>query len=153
MRLQINGSLHTIPEAWQSERLLFILRELIGLTGAKYGCGEGICGACTVQLDGIAVRSCQLSARDAEKRSITTIEGLSREDGSLHPVQQAWLDKQVPQCGYCQTGQIMSAVALLDENPNPSDDEISDAMSGNLCRCGTYDRIRKAIHLAAEKNQ
>jgi aerobic-type carbon monoxide dehydrogenase small subunit (CoxS/CutS family) len=128
--------------------LLWVLRDRLDLTGTKFGCGIGSCGACTVHLDGVAVRSCQLPAAAASGRSITTIEGLSA-DGS-HPVQQAWVEVQVPQCGYCQSGQIMAAVALLATNPKPSDADIDTAMSGNLCRCGTYQRIRKAIHRAAE---
>ena len=128
--------------------LLWILRDTFGLTGTKYGCGIGQCGACTVILEGNAVRSCQTSLARAAGKRVTTIEGLS-EDRS-HPVQQAWIQDQVPQCGYCQSGQIMAAVVLLASNPNPTDADIDDAMSGNLCRCGTYHRIRKAVHHAAE---
>ena len=129
--------------------LLWVLRDILGLTGTKYSCGIGQCGACTVHLDGQAVRSCMLSVSEAAGKKITTIEGLEAE--GLHPVQQAWLTENVPQCGYCQPGQIMTAAALLAENPNPSDDEIDAAMSGNLCRCGTYQRIRRAIHRAAKE--
>ena len=128
--------------------LLWVLREQLGLTGTKFGCGMALCGACTVHLDGSAVRSCVTPVRAAAGKRITTIEGLSADRS--HPVQRAWLQLQVPQCGYCQCGQMMSAAALLTVNPNPSDAEIDDAMAGNLCRCGTYARIRKAIHVAAE---
>ena len=117
--------------------------------GTKYGCGQGICGACTVHLDGEAVRSCQMTVSDVAGRSVTTIEGLSGGPESLHPVQNAWIEESVPQCGYCQAGQIMSATAMLAETPDPGDEEIRRAMSGNLCRCGTYDRIRRAIRRAA----
>jgi isoquinoline 1-oxidoreductase subunit alpha len=130
--------------------LLWVLRDHLGMTGTKYGCGMALCGACTVHLDGAAVRSCVLPLSAVADRAITTIEGLSPDRG--HAVQKAWLEIDVPQCGYCQSGQIMSAAALLHRNPNPSDDEIDAAMSGNLCRCGTYPRIRKAIHRAAELN-
>ncbi|MCE8033139.1 MAG: (2Fe-2S)-binding protein [Halomonas sp.] len=128
--------------------LLWVLREQLKLTGTKFGCGVAQCGACTVHVDGEPVRSCVFSLSGAEGRSVTTIEGLS-EDGS-HPVQQAWVELEVPQCGYCQSGQIMSAAALLARNPSPSDAEIDEAMRGNLCRCGTYVRIRAAIHRASE---
>jgi isoquinoline 1-oxidoreductase alpha subunit len=128
--------------------LLWILRDTFGLTGTKYGCGIGQCGACTVIMDGDAVRSCQTPLSRAAGKHVTTIEGLST--GRSHPVQQAWILEQVPQCGYCQSGQIMAATVLLASNPNPTDGDIDDAMSGNLCRCGTYHRIRKAVHRAAE---
>jgi aerobic-type carbon monoxide dehydrogenase small subunit (CoxS/CutS family) len=128
--------------------LLWALREGLGLTGTKFGCGAALCGACTVHVDGHAVRSCVTPVAAVADKTVTTIEGLS-PDGS-HPVQRAWLDIQVPQCGYCQPGQMMSAAALLAVNANPSDADIDDAMVGNLCRCGTYARIRKAIHIAAE---
>jgi aerobic-type carbon monoxide dehydrogenase small subunit (CoxS/CutS family) len=128
--------------------LLWVLRDHLGMTGTKFGCGMALCGACTVHLDGAAVRSCVLPLRAVEGRSVTTIEGLST--GRSHPVQQAWLEIDVPQCGYCQSGQIMSAAALLSADPNPGDAAIDAAMSGNLCRCGTYPRIRQAIHRAAE---
>jgi aerobic-type carbon monoxide dehydrogenase small subunit (CoxS/CutS family) len=127
--------------------LLWVLRDLLGFMGTKYGCGIGQCGACTIHLDGVAVRSCQTSAREAAGKRITTIEGLS-ERGD-HPVQRAWVAEGVSQCGYCQPGQIMSAAALLMKKSNPSDADIDAAMSGNLCRCGTYPRIRRAIHAAA----
>ena len=128
--------------------LLWALRDIVKLTGSKYGCGQGLCGACTVHLDGEAVRSCVLPVSAVEGKQVTTIEGLS-EDAS-HPVQQAWQSISVPQCGYCQSGQIMSASSLLATNPAPTDEDIDQAMSGNLCRCGTYPRIRKAIHQAAK---
>jgi isoquinoline 1-oxidoreductase subunit alpha len=127
--------------------LLWVLRDSLGLTGAKYGCGAGHCGACTVHLDGVAVRSCAIPVARAAGKRITTIEGLS-PDGS-HPVQRAWMAEDVAQCGYCQAGQIMAAAALLRSNPRPSDEQIEAAMSGNLCRCGTYQRIRAAVHRAA----
>ena len=127
--------------------LLWVLRDVLDLKGAKFGCGAGLCGACTVHLDGDPVRSCAVSAKDVGAKKITTIEGLSR-DGS-HPVQRAWVELDVPQCGYCQAGQIMTAVALLREKPSPTETEIADAMHGNLCRCGTYVRIRAAIKKAA----
>jgi len=128
--------------------LLWVLRDVLHLTGTKYGCGIGQCGACTVHLDGEAVRSCQTTLAMVAGRAVTTIEGLSAE--GQHPVQRAWVEIQVPQCGYCQAGQIMSAAALLARHRSPSDAEIDTAMQGNLCRCGTYQRIRQAIHRAAE---
>ncbi|HEX2712183.1 MAG TPA: (2Fe-2S)-binding protein [Candidatus Acidoferrales bacterium] len=128
--------------------LLWALREQLGLTGTKFGCGMALCGACTVHVNGDAVRSCVTPVRAVRDKHVTTIEGLSPDRS--HPVQRAWLQVQVPQCGYCQCGQMMSAAALLAVNPSPSDADIDDAMAGNLCRCGTYARIRKAIHLAAE---
>lgn len=128
--------------------LLWALRDVAGLTGTKYGCGKALCGSCNVYVDGEVVRSCVFPVSAAANKQVTTIEGLS-EDGS-HPVQVAWRALNVPQCGYCQSGQIMTAAALLERNPNPSDDDIDNAMSGNICRCGTYTRIRAAIHRAAE---
>jgi isoquinoline 1-oxidoreductase alpha subunit len=127
--------------------LLWLLRDVLGMTGTKYGCGVAQCGACTVHVDGVAVRACQTAVSDAAGRAITTIEGLS-PDG-MHPVQVAWRDLNVAQCGYCQVGQIMSAAALLTQNAKPSDNDIDAAMSGNICRCGTYPRIRAAIHRVA----
>jgi isoquinoline 1-oxidoreductase subunit alpha len=146
--LQINRAKRTV-EAEPAMPLLWVLRDLLNLTGTKYGCGIGLCGACTVHVEGEATRSCQVSVASAAGKQITTIEGLGEKD--LHFVQQAWTAEQVPQCGYCQPGQIMSAAALLAANPKPNDAEIDDAMAGNLCRCGTYSRIRKAIHRAAQE--
>ena len=127
--------------------LLWVLRDTIGLTGTKFGCGLGQCGACTVHLDGVATRSCLTNASAATGKKITTIEGLS--PSSSHRLQKAWIDEQVPQCGYCQSGQLMSAAALLAKTPDPTDAQIDSAMAGNICRCGTYQRIRRAIHRAA----
>jgi isoquinoline 1-oxidoreductase alpha subunit len=135
----------TVPEGMP---LLWVLRDELGLTGTKYGCGIAQCGACTVHLDGEAVRSCQVPAASLDGREVVTIEGLGTPE-ALHPVQQAWIDKQVAQCGYCQSGQIMQAADLLRRKPDPSDEDIDSAMSGNLCRCGTYPRIREAIRAAA----
>lgn len=128
--------------------LLWVLRDVLGLTGTKYSCGIGACGSCTVHLDGKARRSCITPMAEVADRHVVTIEGLS--GAGQHPVQQAWVDEHVPQCGYCQPGQIMTAVALLAENPSPDDNDIDAAMAGTLCRCGTYQRIRRAIHRAAE---
>ena len=128
--------------------LLWVLRDVIGLTGTKFGCGMAQCGACTVHLNGEAVRSCVTLVSRAEGQQITTVEGLSAD--ASHVLQRAWLEEDVPQCGYCQSGQLMSAAVLLRENPQPTDEDIDNAMSGNICRCGTYPRIRKAIHLAAK---
>jgi aerobic-type carbon monoxide dehydrogenase small subunit (CoxS/CutS family) len=144
--LTVNGKSHVVDVAPETP-LLWVLRDTIGLTGTKFGCGIALCGACTVLLDGEAVRSCQTSAREAVGRKITTIEGLSK-DGD-HPLQQAWARDEVPQCGYCQSGQLMAAAALLSKNPHPSDAEIDEAMHGVLCRCGTYNRIRRAIRAAS----
>jgi isoquinoline 1-oxidoreductase alpha subunit len=146
LKLTINNVATTVDVAPDTP-LLWVLRDVLNYTGTKYGCGMGLCGACTVMLDGRAVRSCITRVSAAEDKVITTIEGLS-PDG-LHPVQVAWEALDVPQCGYCQSGQIMSAAALLAQTPHPTDAEIDAAMSGNLCRCGTYPRIRQAIHEAA----
>jgi aerobic-type carbon monoxide dehydrogenase small subunit (CoxS/CutS family) len=147
MKLSVNGrELET--DAAPETPLLWVLRDHLNLTGTKFGCGIALCGACTVHLDGQPVRACQTPAAAAEGRQVTTIEGLSADRS--HPVQRAWLELDVPQCGYCQSGQIMSAVALLAANPSPTDADIDAAMAGNICRCGTYPRIRKAIHRAAE---
>ena len=151
MQLTVNGKVHEV-EVEAEMPLLWLLRDEIGLTGTKYGCGIAACGACTVLLDGEAVRSCQTFAGDAAGRSVTTIEGLGGP-GALHAVQAAWVAHQVAQCGYCQSGQILQAVALLSVTPDPSDAEIDAAMAGNLCRCGTYPRIRAAIHAAARTMQ
>jgi len=129
--------------------LLWVIREQAMLTGTKFGCGIAQCGACTVHLDGAPIRSCVTPVQLAAGKSIRTIEGVRSPDGKLHPVQQAWIDEQVPQCGYCQSGQVMSAVALLESNPEPGDEDIDSAMSGNVCRCGTYPRIRRGIKRAA----
>jgi isoquinoline 1-oxidoreductase subunit alpha len=131
--------------------LLWVLREDLGLTGTKFGCGMALCGACTVHLDGSPVRSCVTPLAAVQGKRVTTIEGLAA-GGRLHPVQAAWIEQDVPQCGYCQSGQVMSAVALLAREPNPTDADIDAAMSGNICRCGTYQRIRAAIKLAAARN-
>ena len=146
-RLNVNGKAVEL-KIDSATPLLWALREQLGLTGTKFGCGMALCGTCTVHVDGNAVRSCVTPIGAVQGKHVTTIEGLSADRS--HPVQRAWLQVQVPQCGYCQCGQMMSAAALLAVNANPSDADIDDAMAGNLCRCGTYARIRKAIHLAAE---
>ena len=146
--LKVNGTKYKV-EAAADTPLLWILRDHLGLTGAKYGCGIGQCGTCTVHIDGEAMRSCALPVSAIGKAPVITIEGLSKT--GEHPVQEAWHEVDVPQCGYCQTGQIMSAAALLKKNPSPSDADINSAMAGNICRCGTYNRIREAIHVAAKK--
>lgn len=140
----VNGERQTV-DVDPAKPLLWVLREQLALTGTKFGCGIAQCGACTVHIDGVAMRSCVTPVSDVDGRQVTTIEGLSSESGELHPLQQAWIDHQVPQCGYCQSGQLMSATALLADNPNPSDADIDAAMSGNICRCGMYGRIREAI--------
>lgn len=146
--LNVNGEDRSV-EADPAMPLLWVLRDLLDLTGTKYSCGIGQCGTCTIHLNGSPVRSCVYPVSGAVGQSITTIEGIS--DHGDHPVQEAWKEMDVPQCGYCQSGQIMSATALLESNANPSDDEIDAAMQGNICRCGTYKRIRAAIHSAAKK--
>jgi len=148
IKLNINGVSHDI-DADPETPILWVLREQMGLTGSKFGCGIGQCGACTVHLNGNPIRSCITPVQAAADRELTTIEGVAGTDGQLHPVQQAWIDEQVPQCGYCQSGQIMSAVALLAANEDPTDTDIDLAMRGNICRCGTYPRIRKGIKRAA----
>ena len=148
MKINVNGNAVDIGDVDPRTPLLWVLRDVVGLTGTKFGCGMALCGACTVHVDGDATRSCVLPIEEVGDRPIRTIEGLS-EKGD-HPVQQAWLDKDVAQCGYCQVGQIMTASALLEKVPAPSDDDIDAAMAGNICRCGTYDRIRSAIKLAAK---
>ena len=147
IRLLINNNPRDVDAAPDTP-LLWVLRDKLNLTGTKYGCGMGLCGACTVHLDGEPVRACLTPVSSVGDKKITTIEGLS--DHSHHPVQLAWIAEQVPQCGYCQSGQIMSAAALLAKTPHPTDDQIDTAMGGNLCRCGVYQRIRRAIHHAAE---
>jgi isoquinoline 1-oxidoreductase alpha subunit len=147
--LRVNGQARDIGEIDPSTPLLWVLRDELGLVGTKYGCGIAQCGACTVHLNGAPVRSCQIPVGNLTNEDITTIEGLAATDGALTPLQQAWIEHDVPQCGYCQAGQLMSATALLRTNPNPSDAEIDAAMSGNLCRCATYTRIRRAIKSAA----
>lgn len=146
--LSINGRRHTVT-APPDMPLLWAIRDLVGLTGTKFGCGVGQCRACTIHLDGSAIFSCQIPVSAAEGREITTIEGVSAK--GLNAVQRAWIEEDVPQCGYCQPGQIMAATALLASNPRPTDAEIDAAMSGNICRCGTYNRVRRAIHRAAKE--
>ena len=143
--LNVNGQTVDIGDIDPSTPLLWALRDTLGLVGTKYGCGIAQCGACTVHLNGAPVRSCQIPVGNLTNEAITTIEGLAGADGTLTAVQQAWVDEDVPQCGYCQSGQIMSAVALLSSNPSPDDAAITEAMQGNICRCGMYGRIRKAI--------
>ena len=147
--LNINGKTQTV-DVDPNTPMLWVLRDHLKLVGTKYGCGIAQCGSCTIHLSGIAVKACVLTVSAVGNQEITTIEGLS--ENADHPVQKAWLEVDVPQCGYCQPGQIMTAAALLDNNPNPSDSEIEMAMNGNICRCGTYTRIKKAVQLAAESN-
>ncbi|MGB8959497.1 MAG: (2Fe-2S)-binding protein [Candidatus Aminicenantales bacterium] len=147
LSLKVNGKQHTV-QVFPDTPLLWVLRDNLGLRGTKFGCGKSLCGACTVHVDGEATRSCVTPVSSVAGKAIVTIEGLS-PDGS-HPVQRAWVAHEVPQCGYCQSGQIMSAAALLAKNPDPSDADIDASMSGNICRCGTYQRIRAAIHEAAK---
>ena len=146
--ITINGQIHK-TDVDGNMPLLWFLRDTLELTGTKYGCGMGVCGSCTVHLDGRAVRSCLMTVKVADGKQVTTIEGLSK-DGS-HPLQIAWLENNVPQCGYCQAGQLMTAAELLTKNPDPKTSEINDAMQGNICRCGTYKRIRKAVADAAKQ--
>jgi aerobic-type carbon monoxide dehydrogenase small subunit (CoxS/CutS family) len=150
MRLTVNGKEHVVTDVDDATPLLWVLRDSLGLVGTKYGCGVAQCGACTVHLNGTPVRSCSVPVAAVAGQQITTIEGLAGKDGKLHPLQAAWVEHDVPQCGYCQAGQIMSAAALLRQKPKPSDADIDAAMTGNICRCGTYLRIRKAIHAAAQ---
>jgi isoquinoline 1-oxidoreductase alpha subunit len=147
IKFSLNGKAQTVEVVPQMP-LLWVLRDTIGLTGTKFGCGMALCGACTVHLNGQPVRSCVTPISSVAGKNITTIEGLSA-DGS-HPVQRAWIEEDVPQCGYCQSGQIMTAVALLNKAPNPTDADIDEALRGNICRCGTYQSIRRAVHLAAK---
>lgn len=146
--LSINGEKRTIEDIPDDTPLLWVLRDELGLVGSKFGCGGGYCGACTVHMDKVAVRSCSIPVAAAQTAAITTIEGLANGE-ELHPLQAAWVDADVPQCGYCQSGQIMTAAALLDKTPSPSDAEIDRAMAGNLCRCGCYVRIKSAVKDAA----
>jgi isoquinoline 1-oxidoreductase alpha subunit len=148
MNLRINGQDRAVPTEWQDETLLAVLREPLGLVGAKFGCGVGQCGACTVLVDGAPVRSCTVPAATLVGRAILTIEGLAVGQ-ALHPVQEAWLKESVPQCGYCQAGQVMGTVALLQRVPRPTDAQIDEALAGHLCRCGTQQRIRRAVKRAA----
>ena len=153
MKIVINGQAFAVPEILEEVALLDFIRDFAELKGAKFGCGIGVCGACTVHIDGVAARSCRLAVHEAAGRRVTTIEGLAAtaSTGALHPVQKAWIEESVPQCGYCQPGQIMAAAAFLSRNPDPSDSEIRQEMSGNLCRCGTYERIRLAVGRAAKE--
>lgn len=147
-RFTVNGEARMV-DMDPDTPLLWVLREQLKLTGTKFGCGISQCGACTIHVDGVPVRSCSTPLAAAAGAALTTIEGVAAEDGTRHAVQEAWIEHQVPQCGYCQSGQIMSAVALLRDNPNPTDADIDAAMSGNICRCGAYGRIRDAIKTAA----
>ena len=147
-RFTVNGEARVV-DMDPDTPLLWVLREQLKLTGTKFGCGISQCGACTIHVDGVPVRSCSTPLAAAAGAALTTIEGVAAEDGTRHAVQEAWIEHQVPQCGYCQSGQIMSAVALLRDNPNPTDADIDAAMSGNICRCGAYGRIRDAIKTAA----
>lgn len=151
IQIRVNGQDHTL-DVDPNQPLLWALRENLSLTGTKFGCGIAQCGACTVQLNGQPVRSCVTPIAAAAGQEITTIEGLAPDSETPHPLQTAWIDNQVPQCGYCQSGQLMSAAALLASNPNPDDEAINAAMSGNICRCGMYPRIRAAIKQAAQAN-
>lgn len=151
LQLDVNGRSYEVTDVDPGTPLLWVLRDHIGLLGTKFGCGGGYCGACTVHLDGKAMRSCSVPVSSVTGMKITTIEGLAQSENILHPLQEAWMEHDVPQCGYCQAGQLMSAAELLSKNTNPSDEEIKDWMSGNLCRCATYIRIKRAIRTAAAK--
>ncbi len=150
MQIQVNHSVREVPPDWQDESLLVVLREALGLTGTRFGCGAGQCGACTVLIDGQPRRACVTPVVAVGASRVETIEGLAAPDGDLHPVQQAWLDQATPQCGYCQSGQIMATVALLRQRPSPNAADIDAALSGNLCRCGTQQRIRASVQRAAQ---
>ncbi|MAW80739.1 MAG: hypothetical protein CMI63_10910 [Parvularcula sp.] len=152
VKLVVNGREQELGDVDPQTPLLWALRDELGLVGTKFGCGIAQCGACTVHVDGRPTRSCVTPVGAIDGAKVTTIEGLAGEDGALTPLQQAWIDEDVAQCGYCQAGQLMAASALLADNPSPSDEDIDNAMSGNLCRCATYKRIRKAIHIAAKGN-
>jgi isoquinoline 1-oxidoreductase alpha subunit len=147
--IKVNGEIHQF-DVDPSTPLLWVIRENAKLTGSKFGCGMGLCGACTVHIDGKPMRSCVTPVAYAQEKEVTTIEGIGNPGTGLHYIQKAWIEEQVPQCGYCQSGQIMSAVALIDNNPNPSDEDIENAMDGNICRCGMYNRIRSGIKRAVE---
>ena len=150
MQIQVNHSVREVPPDWRDESLLVVLREALGLTGTRFGCGAGQCGACTVLIDGQPRRACLTPVVAVGASRVETIEGLAAPDGDLHPVQQAWLDQATPQCGYCQSGQIMATVALLRQRPSPNAADIDAALSGNLCRCGTQQRIRASVLRAAQ---
>ena len=147
--MMINNQSYPVPDQWEGATLLSFLRDYLGFMGTKFGCGLGLCGACTVHIDGEAIKACTILVRDLEEKSVTTIEGLASAE-QLHPVQAAWKACSVPQCGYCQPGQIMAAAAFLYANPDPSADEVAEAMSGNICRCGTYKRINEGVLKAAQ---
>jgi len=149
MDVTVNGEPRAVPPTWQEDTLLFVLRKAFGLTGARFGCGQGLCGACTVLLDDAPVRSCLVPVAEAAGRAVRTVEGLAGPDG-FHPVQAAWLAEAVPQCGFCQAGQIVAAVALLERDSDPTEEDVVAALGGNLCRCGTYGRIRRAVRPAAQ---
>jgi isoquinoline 1-oxidoreductase subunit alpha len=151
LKFNVNGTSHELADIPPDMPLLWMLRDRLKLVGTKYGCGVAQCGACTVHVEGVPVRSCSVRAADVADKQITTIEGLASRDGRLHVLQEAWLELDVPQCGYCQAGQIMSAAALLQQTARPTDGQIDDALAGNLCRCATYLRIRKAVHRAAAR--
>ena len=152
MQIKVNGQRHDVTQDYENSLLLWVLRDQLGLTGTKFGCGAGICGACTVHVDGVATRSCMTQVKAVEGKEIRTIEGLS--DGEiLHPVQQAFIEEQVPQCAWCMSGQMMTAAAFLADNPSPTEEEITAAMSENYCRCGCYVRIKTAVASAAENSQ
>ena len=150
MELRINGQTYEVDEAYQSGNLLWVLRDNLGLMGTRFGCGAGFCGSCTVHVDGVVTRACMTAVQTVVGTEIRTIEGLASPEGELHPVQQAFIDKQVPQCAWCMSGQIMQAVAFLEETSNPTEEEIVEAMKENYCRCGCYVRIKDAVSTAAD---
>lgn len=153
MKLTVNGTEMELDEAYEDGLLVWAIRDGLGMTGTRFGCGAGICGSCTVHVDGVATRSCVTPVAAVADAEITTLEGLIAEDGTLHPVQQAFLDEQVPQCAWCMSGQMMQAAAFLEQNNTPTQDEIVDAMKNNYCRCGCYHRIKSAVAVAAETMQ